>query len=203
MLKTRNNWTKEEIELLKKTYPPKTINELIPLFPRHTKISIGMKSFHLRLSKSMNYLGHMRKSSVKKLSKTDIGYVSGLIDGEGTIAIQKLCDNRNNRIFFVPCISVSNTNLAVLEYLKQKIGAGHIYPHVKKKNYKICYAYELRRTLDIKTLLEQILQSLIIKKRQAETLIKFITDYAESPFNNRNVRTDLYEKIKEVNRKGN
>ena len=56
------------------------------------------------------------------LSNTDAAYLAGLIDGEGTITLIRKHKNENRQL----AVSISNTELKILEYAKNKIGSGKI-----------------------------------------------------------------------------
>jgi hypothetical protein len=56
------------------------------------------------------------------LSIMDAAYIAGLIDGEGTIALTRRHKNENRQLE----ISVSNTDMELLVYLLETIGAGRI-----------------------------------------------------------------------------
>jgi hypothetical protein len=50
------------------------------------------------------------------------GYIAGLIDGEGTITLTRLHRNENRRLV----VSISNNELALLQFVKHVVGAGRI-----------------------------------------------------------------------------
>ena len=62
------------------------------------------------------------------LKETDIAYLAGIIDGEGTITLTRMHNNENRR----PVISISSTDLELLYHINELIG-GWI---CKKKNYQ-------------------------------------------------------------------
>lgn len=77
---------------------------------------------------------------VNPLSPPDAAYIAGLVDGEGTVTLSRLHRNENRRL--VVCIS--NNDLALLQYVKSKVGAGRITSkrvysprHAPSFNYQI------------------------------------------------------------------
>lgn len=104
------------------------------------------------------------------MTETEKAYIAGIIDGEGSIMLQKIHKNEHPS----PCISITSTTLELLEWIKIVIGKGTI---TKKKNYnmevhKDCYSYILRRN-DAISLLNDIYPYLIIKakRKRAELII--------------------------------
>lgn len=74
--------------------------------------------------------------STQLLSKTDAAYIAGIIDGEGTISdgegtISLLRKHKNENRQLV--ISISNTEMPLLSYIHNVIGAGKI---TSKKTYR-------------------------------------------------------------------
>ena len=59
---------------------------------------------------------------VNTLDAPDAAYIAGLVDGEGTVTLSRLHRNENRRL--VVCIS--NNDLALLQHVTTKIGAGRI-----------------------------------------------------------------------------
>ena len=66
---------------------------------------------------------------VRDLSPVDAAYIAGIIDGEGTISLTRRHRNENRQLE----ISVSNTDLSLLLFLKQCVGAGRI---TNKRTYE-------------------------------------------------------------------
>ena len=72
------------------------------------------------------------------MTETEKAYIAGIIDGEGSIMLQRIHKNE----FPSPCVSVASTSLELLNWLKKTIWKGFIF---SKKNYnpevhKDCYA---------------------------------------------------------------
>ena len=83
-------------------------------------ISAISRKYKINYHSAKYYLSHIRHlimqeetkrftKIMKLLSKDKLGYIAGLIDGEGTISISKA--NRDNRIVNIPSVSIANTNL--------------------------------------------------------------------------------------------
>ena len=106
-----------------------------------------------------------------KLSIADAAYIAGLVDGEGTIALTRRHKNENRQLE----ISVSNTEMELLEYLLETIGTGRI---TQKKTYSdkhrpsATYLISNRQAL---SLLEQISPYLRTYKQHRADLV--LQDY--------------------------
>lgn len=107
--------------------------------------------------------------------KLNIYYIAGFIDGEGCISItktKKRMAGGSPRYF--PYLAISNTNLYILEMLKEKYPIGRkIREVLRKEGNRQCYSVrwdgnELRRFL------EDIEPYLIEKKKQAQLVLKFM-----------------------------
>ncbi|NFT05802.1 hypothetical protein FDF26_01680 [Clostridium botulinum] len=97
------------------------------------------------------------------MTETEKAYIAGIIDGEGSIMLQKFHSNEHPS----PCISIASTTLELLTWIKIVVGNGIIK---KKKNYNIekhsdCYSYILKHDNAI-DLLKQIHPYLIIESKR-------------------------------------
>ncbi len=104
------------------------------------------------------------------MTETEKAYIAGIIDGEGSIMLQRIHKNEHPS----PCVSITSTTLELLEWIKDTVRKGRV---LSKKNYNIekhkdCYSYVLRRN-DAISLLNDIYPYLIIntKKKRAELII--------------------------------
>ena len=104
------------------------------------------------------------------MTQTEKAYIAGIIDGEGSVMLQRIHKNENP----APFVSIASTTIELLEWIKLTIGKGLIS---KKKNYNLdkhkdCYSYILKRN-DAISLLIDIYPYLIIpaKKKRAELII--------------------------------
>lgn len=103
------------------------------------------------------------------MTETDKAYIAGIIDGEGSLMLQKFHSNEHP----APCVYVASTTLELLKWVQKTVGKGTI---TLKKNYNIekhkdCYSYVLKRN-DAINLLEEVYLYLIIEiKRKRANLI--------------------------------
>jgi len=97
----------------------------------------------------------------------EIAYIAGLFDGEGSIYITK-----GKKQYFLT-VSITNTDLYVLEFIKNLLYIGKISksPDKNMKHHKV---YRLRLySNDAKNFLEIVLPYLRVKTEQAKLAIEF------------------------------
>ena len=146
------------IKLNKEGY---TIEEIARILRcRETKVSKIVKEMGLPRwqRRGRNYLNDTIKIPS---SEWKLGYIAGLLDGEGTITIWRK----------QPYCSITNTSKEVMEWLANNLGGTIYKPKRREKATKDIYLWSLSRTKDIAKLLRILLPYLIIKRREAEKVI--------------------------------
>jgi hypothetical protein len=94
-------------------------------------------------------------------------YIAGLIDGEGTVTLTRRHANESRQLV----ISVANTELPILQFLRDHIGAGKITRKrivSSRHTPSFCYAVSNRQAL---ALLEQVTPYLRSYKRRRAQLV--------------------------------
>ena len=97
-------------------------------------------------------------NKVNILTQVEAAYIAGLIDGEGTITLSRKHRNENRQLV----ISISNTEVNLLNYVKDAVCAGRI---TRKRTYS--EAHTPSKTYQI-------------TNRQALDLLKQIAPYLKS-----------------------
>jgi hypothetical protein len=93
-----------------------------------------------------------RYNEVSRLPPTDAAYIAGLIDGEGTITLTQEHANESRRLV----VSISNTEYALLEYVKHVCAAGRITnKRISQPHHTPSFAYKISNRQAL-ALLEQI-----------------------------------------------
>lgn len=106
----------------------------------------------------------------REFSEIEAAYIAGFFDGEGSVIIGKRMGRHN--------MQFANTNRRVLEWIKERVG-GRIYTHGKlTPNGKERLTLTVHRKNDLIYLLQRINKYLIIKKKDAETLLSLLKDDA-------------------------
>lgn len=109
-------------------------------------------------------------------------YAAGILDGEGSVSIAK--DNNLRKTFslgnaiYYPHITVTNTNLEVLEWFCELFG-GAVIVHTKEgiENRKQSWRWEIRKASVVESFIRVVFPYLIIKRKQATILLNFLNDY--------------------------
>jgi hypothetical protein len=95
---------------------------------------------------------------VRQLSPPDAAYIAGVIDGEGSIHLTR----RHKGDYRQLVISISNTEIALLEYVLEVVGAGRITSKVTyQPGHSPSYTYviENRQALALLTQIDPYLRS--------------------------------------------
>lgn len=107
-----------------------------------------------------------------KLTEGELGYLAGIIDGEGcfTIEINPPTSYRKGTLYTCR-LSIVNTDQKLKKWLLQKIG-GKIHDRKIIKGRKPCYTWRAYANL-IDEYVPQIVPYLICKKDEALVVLKF------------------------------
>lgn len=121
------------------------------------------------------------KKCCRILSVIDAAYISGLLDGEGTIYLYRSKPSKNRKtVEYKGSIAISNTDLDVLSWVQQVTGIGSInplkqhygglknMPKIPKQSYAWTYSGS-----GVADLLGQLLPYLEIKVERAEKILRF------------------------------
>lgn len=110
--------------------------------------------------------------------ETEYGWLAGIIDGEGSISINKSISHRTS-IVYCARVQVPNTNQMIIDKVRSifdRIGAeGHTEKRQSQNiKWKVCSIITLNSAKDIDILLPKIIPYLIGKKSHAEVLYRFV-----------------------------
>jgi hypothetical protein len=167
----KNHFTEAEIHYLVANYPIATVKKMAAQLGK-SKEAVESALQMLRIRGLIGKKKTMNKSKicVEKLSKaseTDIAYMAGLVDGEGTISITPKKDTHT----FRPFIEITNTDPLMIEWLHryfwQKVRKGETDLH--RPVFKVHLT-----GYGITPFLERIKPYLTAKKIQCSLLIAFI-----------------------------
>ena len=152
----------------------------------------------------------LRNANIKldELTERQIGYIAAFLDGEGGIQITR--NTRKDREYTLalhPCVYFTNTNREAIETLKRWFSAGCIVKaKPKKEGYKLTYILHVTGTRNIVALLTVLRPSLIIKARQADTMLQFcksrLTHYVGKERRYTEEELSLYMALKALNERG-
>jgi hypothetical protein len=109
----------------------------------------------------------------KQPQPTDLAYIAGMIDGEGTVGIyRKVPKKPTHSVRYHERVAISNSNLEALNYIND------FFPGVFAKNIRYSDKHSPMWRLEYHVLrahpiLEAVLPYLIIKRKQAELVLKY------------------------------
>lgn len=145
------------------------------------------------------------------MKNLDIRYLAGILDGEGNLGIKRGKGARFPLYQIIVRVGMCDTK--VVKRLHEGFGGGYaVYP-TKKANHRPAHYWYTTNHVLIKSLLVRLLPHLIVKKKQAKILLKFIDvmanwkrkmGYSNPPLTKSEVkkREVLFQQAKELNRKG-
>lgn len=136
-------------------------------------------------------------------SVTEIAYLAGIIDGEGSFSIAKAAQNHPEfGSHYIAQCNIINTNKDLIDWIVNKFG-GHIYLRKKVKDFhKDNYALRII-TKDLENIITLTLPYLIVKRQHAEVIIRFRKTF-DGKRNNLtaeiyNVRSECFQQLKHLN----
>jgi len=102
----------------------------------------------------------------------DASWLACAIDSEGSLRLA--IADRNRRPL---AIQITNTHKGFLESAQKRAECGHIYEAPHKGRWKPCFSFNINRHQDVLRVLKEVEPYLIIKKEQANHIIRFIEGY--------------------------
>jgi hypothetical protein len=142
------------------------------------------------------------------LSEAQVGYLAAFLDGEGGIQITRT--TRKDRVYTIalhPCVYFTNTNREVIYTLRSWLGAGCIVmAKQKQENHKPSFILHVTGTKNIIELLTLLRPYMIIKTKQADTMLSFCKSRASHNMGKERKYTgdelSLYTTLKSLNERG-
>ena len=118
--------------------------------------------------RKMMYESRLDNLPVVKLSQFNLGYVSGIIDGEGSFNITPGSRSMNVSLVVAMC------NKPIIVYLKEITGVGSISkaPHNTTRNNPL-WRWGVYSKVDLSVLVPLLIPALIDKRKQAEYILEF------------------------------
>ncbi|MDP2922116.1 MAG: LAGLIDADG family homing endonuclease [Candidatus Omnitrophota bacterium] len=94
-------------------------------------------------------------------------YLAGIVDGEGTVTLSRHHKHETP----APLVSVSNTDLRLLKWIRYKAGGIITSKKISKPHHTQSYVWRLRQNSAL-YFLNEIKKYLIVKREQAELITK-------------------------------
>jgi len=163
---------------------------------------------------SLRFLMSDRKYIPCKLAKGqatefEVGYIVGLIEGEGSLRIRRVPYPHSNKITLAPEIMMINTELEILEKAQSIIG-GTLTTREKTKRKKQVYVLSIKGTRHAFQVLDKIKDrfSSSKKRKLVDLLIEFckrrlkrMNDPNQQIVNDER-DFEIYESVRQINRRG-
>jgi hypothetical protein len=140
-----------------------------------------------------------------RLTDADLGYLAGIIDGEGHIGlVRRRRSNWKNHPeqthVLRPVLQIGQARRELLDHIARVVGEGSVGAHGQRGFYNLRFFPNTMRWL-----LPELLPHLVLKKRQAEIVIEFMSK-AGVEYNGRQLPEDelarrraLGDEIKRLN----
>lgn len=147
-------WQANEAEKLRELWPGKPWREISEAFPGRSRANIRARAQRMGVFRQRFIESPEMVDAIENLSETEVAYIAGFIDGEGTIIAR---DGHIN-------LSAGNTCRNVIDWLASKVG-GHVscrtYPDDSAR--KPCWVWSLTRTRVAEALLLRLAPYLLVK----------------------------------------
>lgn len=210
--KPSKKWTEDENNVLKEHYSKSSKDIITKLLPKRTWNSIHAQA-EKKLFLSRPLVIHSASNLKEvKMKEWQLGYVAGLIDGEGSFVV--IPHTERNAFGFE--ITIANTNKAALEEIQRFVGFGKVYQDAKSPageyylTRKMGYKYRIFKISEVLPLTSKIKDYLFIKRKHAEIFEKMmreiITKKLEHGKRNGYVHSkltwDLFYELKALNMRG-
>lgn len=137
-------------------------------------------------------------ASFSTLQDRDLGWIAGIIDGEGWIGIARLRPK-----YYQPRVDVKSTTLVMQERLHSLLG-GHLSTFTARKNCRPLFGWSVWSIWKVRAVLTLIKPYLVVKQEMAATVLRFCERHANELRSIKPSSEDQkdYEMIRSLNRKG-
>lgn len=166
-----HRWTVNEDKVIKERYSTMPKDVLQRLFPNRTWDAITQRAKKFGLKKEV--ASWLRQKTELNLTDFEMGYLVGMIDGEGSITLV-LDHRRKTGSYYRPSIYIANTNMEIINYVKKLLGDFGRIGFLDKRKKRIVYGITINRFHNAYVVLSKVTPFLKGKKKQAELMLEFI-----------------------------
>jgi hypothetical protein len=165
--KLTNEWSSDEVEVIKKYYANLPKKALLELLPRRTWSAIKTKA---------SFMGvHRQPQSIKNevavnMSENERGYLAGAVDCDGFISMQGKRKRQNFQVW----VGVANTDYNLVKKCLEITKIGRIHKATKHHPWKPAYFWSVYTFTGSYSVLKQIEPYLVRKKKQAQLALEFL-----------------------------
>jgi len=132
------------------------------------------------------------------MTEFDLAYLAGIIDGEGCITIKVQKKPRQNRLTYEVQIMVANTNLKLMDWLKERFDGNYYTINKKSQRHKTGYLWHFHKNKE--EVLKKILPYLVFKNEQAELALK-VLEIKKEGYYKREPNNEFSNRLEEVKQK--
>lgn len=169
--KSHETWTADEEKLLAELYPRESKEQILAKISNHSWAAIQLraeKHLNLRRATYFRYIRGVDPSFV--CSDTDLAYIAGLLDGEGSCGFHGFTKNHTPS----PIVSICNTYLGAIQFVQDKVQIGYIRPDKRRiENRKQGYTWAIASYEPVLLFLKAVMPYLIIKRWKAELMVRY------------------------------
>lgn len=115
----------------------------------------------------------MPKEMIDKLPEWQLGWIAGIIDGEGCLGIGKASPGGS---YYGPSVRVNNTSRIMVGLLSSVTHLGSIRKLQKKPQHKQVYQWDISAYSDVYLFLSRIIKYMAIRRPQAELLLEYCSN---------------------------
>lgn len=164
-----DNLSKEKIRLLVQDYENGISVE--GLIKKH-KVAVGTVYYHTKKRRRKDYSKIIESVRKNPPSESDLNYIAGFIDGDGSIQILRLTRKENGYVYFAPKVEAVNANRDVILFLEKSFKVGRIFRRkiVKRQLYK----WSVYNKAGIRLVLNLLKDKLKIKQERAFLVLDLI-----------------------------
>lgn len=125
-----------------------------------------------------------RESRVGKLSETQCAWLAACLDTDGYISLRiwtnkrplpkyKTVKNPRSNFRISPYLGISNGDIRLVRRAQIVVNCGSIRARLSKYSKNICFDWEVKDSLNVIPILEQVLPYLIVKRDKAQIILEW------------------------------
>ena len=155
----------------------------------------------------LNHRFDIQLEALIKLPEAKLGWVAGIVDGEGYIGIVQAKDKRRGTFTLMPRVDIVSTTKVMQDELQRVLGFGCVFEkkaHQRRKpNEKVQFAWEIWSAATVGPFLSVIEPYLIVKREVASVVRAFCESRIErdlQPYSDADMAS--LKKVHQLNRRG-
>lgn len=196
-IRIREFWTKAEDEFILIHFPEHG-REMYKMLNGRSKAAVAQRANQLGVRQGI----FSEWTPSENVRETDIAYLAGFIDGEGTITLRRVAKGRYTKAMVSYCNSVKAVIERCARITDSKVA--HSRRSISKPGHSDIYIVNIFRREIVLGLLKALMPYLVAKRPQAMAVIEFLElqEYriAKSPLSRREL--ELERICQSLNRKG-